>query len=305
MNKKQNADNAAMPKTTFLFPLTAFLIALAILWGNVVARQGYGLACPDWPLCHGKLIPPLRVDVLVEYSHRLVAMLLTFCMLASTVEVYRHYPRAYKKIVSLVLVLLAIQIVLGGITVLLKLPAIITIVHLTNSLLIFMLFLYMTFSSYRRLTGLQTPSSLFLVPLIFVYLQSVFGAIMRHTFSGMACPEFPVCSGGQWIPYGLSVQMMIHLLHRNFGYIVFLVVLLTSANCWKYGLKPQAIFLCGTVTLQIFLGAASVLSRLSTIIVTLHLANALVLVAYLVYQSVNISEQTLQERKLHYETIAT
>lgn len=290
-----------MPQPSFLFPFTTFLIALAILWGNVVARQGYGLACPDWPLCHGSLIPPMRVDVLVEYLHRLVALFLTLCAIASTMRIFRYYPPSYKKTISLALTLLFVQILLGGLTVLLKLPPIITIIHLANSLIIFMLFLYITLLSYRRSTILLKPSPLFLMPLFFVYVQSLLGAVMRHTYSGLACAQFPACNNGEWIPAALSNGEMIHLLHRLFGYIVFGVFCVYAALYWKHAHKKQAVILISFMFLQIFLGAASVLTHLSTVIVTLHLANALYIIAYLVIQSVKYSEQNLKSKE-HYET---
>ena len=38
--------------------------------GGVVRLTDSGLGCPDWPLCHGKLIPPAEFHTLIEYSHR-------------------------------------------------------------------------------------------------------------------------------------------------------------------------------------------------------------------------------------------
>jgi heme A synthase len=46
--------------------------ALIVLGGTVRATDS-GLACPDWPRCHGQFIPPLETNILIEYSHRLAA----------------------------------------------------------------------------------------------------------------------------------------------------------------------------------------------------------------------------------------
>src|SRR5436189_5966150 len=46
-----------------------------IVLGGTVRGMGAGLACPDWPLCNGSLVPNVGdAGVLVEYVHRLVAV---------------------------------------------------------------------------------------------------------------------------------------------------------------------------------------------------------------------------------------
>ena len=42
---------------------TVGLLFLLLVWGNLVAGLKAGLACPDWPLCHGKVLPPFRVAI--------------------------------------------------------------------------------------------------------------------------------------------------------------------------------------------------------------------------------------------------
>src|SRR5437867_7763676 len=47
-----------------------------IVLGGTVRGMGAGMACPDWPLCHGSLVPSLDdAGVLVEYVHRWLAVL--------------------------------------------------------------------------------------------------------------------------------------------------------------------------------------------------------------------------------------
>ncbi len=307
MNSKKQDNVKQLPEPTFLFPLVSFLVAVAILWGNVVANRGYGLACPDWPLCHGKLVPlmHMRIDVFIEYAHRLLAGTLTLIAVLTAVHVYRLYSSAYRKTITIALALLAVQIVLGGLTVILKLPPAITVVHLANSLMIFILFAYMTFSSYRRIQIFPAPPLIFAVPLAFVYTQSILGAVMRHTFSGMACPDFPTCQGSLIPADGSSTQVWIHFTHRTFGYLTFLVICVYSFIYRKKGMKKQSMALIYLVLFQIFLGVLSVMTRLSTIAVTLHLLNALMIILYLVYQTVAYEQTQKQTETLSYGTSNT
>jgi len=39
--------------------------ALAVL-GRWIRINGAGMTCPDWPLCHGLIVPPLDAGVLLE-----------------------------------------------------------------------------------------------------------------------------------------------------------------------------------------------------------------------------------------------
>src|SRR5262249_56899406 len=103
---------------------------------NVVGPTGPGLACRAWPLCQGGLTPPLQPDVLIEYSHRLTAAVASILLIATIIATIRsRSPRPVRRISVGLLVLLGLQIALGGITVLLRLPHVISTAHLVNALL--------------------------------------------------------------------------------------------------------------------------------------------------------------------------
>ena len=67
--------------------LTLFTVLAAfalVVLGGVVRVTESGLGCPDWPLCQGRLIPPLETSAIIEYSHRLVASALLGPLIVAT-----------------------------------------------------------------------------------------------------------------------------------------------------------------------------------------------------------------------------
>src|SRR5437868_7923146 len=58
--------------------LAATCTYLLIILGAIVRITGSGLGCGEhWPLCNGKLLPPLDLPTLIEYGHRLAAALVS------------------------------------------------------------------------------------------------------------------------------------------------------------------------------------------------------------------------------------
>ena len=253
--------------------------------GNVVSATGSGLACPDWPLCHGSLIPPLRLDVLIEYSHRLAALAATVLIVATTVLTLRG-TRApgLRRLAWLLPALLAAQIALGGITVLLKLPHLISTAHLVNALLILAGLILLA-------RGLQSAAPararddrlrrLVRVGLIVLLVQLALGGYVRHSGAGLACPDFPLCSGDllptQWLAG-------VHWVHRWLG-VLLLGLLIHVAVAGRTAATRLVAVLA---VLQVALGIATVLLQLTPVVRATHAAVGYSIWAVLVWVSVEV-----------------
>ncbi len=116
----------------FLVHANVICIYATIVAGGYVASTSSGLACPDWPTCQGQIIPPFTTQVIIEYTHRLAALLAGIFFLAVTVFTWLKFRGSTKLLttVSIGFLLLVGQILLGMVTVETSLAPAIVAVHL-------------------------------------------------------------------------------------------------------------------------------------------------------------------------------
>lgn len=150
-----------MVKTLRILGAVVTITALAVIvLGGYVAASGAGLGCPDWPLCHNKIIPDVTDPlVAIEFTHRLFAAFLsiiTVFFVGSTWYAYRqkhsgatekekYLLRRIAHLSTIGLVLLLTQVNLGGVTVLSKLQPLIVAIHLGTATLFFTLMAFITY----------------------------------------------------------------------------------------------------------------------------------------------------------------
>lgn len=268
---------------TLLLALSYGLIVL----GALVRAHQAGLACPDWPLCFGEIIPRLDLKVAFEWCHRVVAggVTIVFVVLATRVLQLSAAPRGSIVLIAVAAGLLVTQILLGALTVWLQLASWTVTGHLVtgNS---FALTLLLTARSLRDAaiappTRAAAPTGMrgwVLASATVLLVQMILGGLVSSRYAGLACPEWPACNGGLWIPtWGGNVGL--HLLHRFNAYLL-LVVLTISALVSRRepGLRRYTALALFLGLCEVLAGVANVLLGIPAEITGLHTALAAALV---------------------------
>jgi protoheme IX farnesyltransferase len=271
--------------------VVAFAIYLLILIGGLVHGTGSSLACPDWPTCYGTMMPKMEGGVLVEHSHRLAAGTVVILTLALAVMLATSAAPEHRRLRPfgwLAVVLVFVQALLGGITVLLRLPTPISTAHTATSLLFFMTVLYIAARS-RPASGVEAPSALSgpaitlaLISAVSVYFQMVLGGLVRHSGAALACTDVPLCRGAIWPDAHPTV--LIQALHRLNALVAGGLVVASSIVTWRSagarrGLRALAVVAPVLVAVQIALGVRAVQTFLDLATVEAHLAVATALLA--------------------------
>ena len=268
--------------------ITACLTYVLLLMGGLVHNTQSSLACPDWPLCFGKVFPKMEGGVLVEHSHRLVAatvsVLAVALMVACWLRARRTGERQLGWVATGAVGLVLAQATLGGITVIYRLPTIVSTAHLAVSQLFF---LSLVFIAFRLGDGAQPglaakAQRMTLWGGVLVYTQMIVGALMRHLGAGLACTDIPLCQGSLW-PTGVHPNVTLHVVHRWFGVLVLGhligMAIVTARAAQSRTVKLLALAAPSLALLQIGLGLWSVSSFLDAVPVTAHLGVAAALLA--------------------------
>jgi heme A synthase len=174
------------------------------------------------------------------------------------------------KLAIAALALVMFQGLLGGLTVLYRLPTLVLVMHLGTS----MLFLSLLVAIALRGGAAQAVSR---APLWItagaVYLQILVGATVRHTGAGLVCVDLPYCRGALW-PAGVHPMVHLHMAHRALALVVLALVAWSSVRVFRTStgaVRALALLAPALVLVQITLGVLTILTFKDLIPLTAHL----------------------------------
>ena len=235
--------------------LTAVATFPLLFIGGLVTSKGAGLSVPDWPTTFGYnmfLYPWSKMigDIFYEHSHRLVASAVGLLTLTLAFWLWFFERRTWMRwLGALALALVIVQGVIGGLRVVLV-EETLAIVHGCLAQAFFALTVSLVFFTSREWAGepqrierldASQVQRLCVLTTAMIYLQGVFGAVLRYTGSGIG-------------------------LHLFFAGLVALHVVLLAARILKFQpgrakLSRPVFLLSGLLFFQLALGLGSYLGK--------------------------------------------
>lgn len=305
-----------------------------ILMGGLVTSHDAGLSVPDWPTTfdHNMFTyPPSQwvgaeyrgyggSGVFWEHSHRLVASVVGLMTLVFSVWLALADKRIWVVLLGFAgLMLVIVQGVLGGLTVLFGLPTAVSVSHGVIAQGFFVITIVLAYAlsrEWRRRketetdTARRTFGGWSAAVLALVFAQLIAGAVMRHSGAGLAVPDFPLMGGhvvprfdeatmarinewraeiaaetGRFLPPVDVGAVHLHLMHRFLAVIAVAAVAIFSVKAlraWRANplLMRTVLILDALVLAQFALGMWTVWSGRGPIITSLHVAGGAALLGW-------------------------
>jgi heme a synthase len=312
--------------------LTAIATFLLLGAGGLVTSHEAGMSVPDWPNSYGYNMFAFPISkwtggIFYEHTHRLWASVVGLMTTILAVWIWLKDSRKWMKWLGVIAFLLVVaQGVLGGLRVTMKMDSL-GIFHgviaqtffvLTCAIALFTSHFWQNLQTGRAGSplpadgahGVTRPTvprglhSHVLFVTIFIFLQLILGAMMRHQHAGLAISDFPLAHGKIWpdtSPDAIArynqermeatnvnpitaFQVVLQMIHRIVALVIFAgVAAAVGLSIKRLGKKDSltklAIFWLALILVQVALGATTIWTNKAADVATAHvLVGALSLV---------------------------
>jgi heme a synthase len=227
---------------------------LLLVAGALVTSNDAGLAVPDWPTSYGSFFPPMVGGIFYEHGHRMVATFVGLVTIGLALLLWRKEPRRWlRRLGGVALGVVVLQGLFGGLTVKLRLPPAVSMIHatlaqaffcITVAIAVFTSRWWLAEAAPRDDSGSPRLSILAVWLAAVAFVQLVLGAGVRHDAFGI----------GPHLLGAAAVLAMTIVVSRAVRQRFFAVHELSSLAKW----------LNAVVGAQILLGGAAWWSRIIT-----------------------------------------
>lgn len=280
-------------KTLRRLALAADLVALGtVMLGSWTRINGAGLTCPDWPLCHGRVVPSLGDGTIWEWLHRLFAFCVAPLVVALIVVAWRRRRESafIAPTVAVIAGLFLTQVLLGAATVFLGNSPLSVVLHwgtamaFIAALSAMAIFANASSAPGASGSGRTDAATMLAATAAIAFVTMCIGAYVSSSGAGLACLTIPGCAGDVVIySHGQVVQMF----HRIAAGATLIAAAGSLALVWARRASPRVCVATltgvGLVCFQVLLGLLNVTLRLPTDLREAHAFNAaLVFLAFVV-----------------------
>lgn len=273
------------------------VVALALAYGLIVLgawvrATGSGLSCPDWPTCYGHWVPlPGEIpadagyayyQVMLEWVHRLLAgvilgpLILVIGVLAWRARGLHHRMPVYA---GLLILLLLIQAMLGGVTVLDQNSPWSVALHLSTALVLFSV-LWLIYARTTPAPGARGVGALSVVVWLVALGAMASAAMTTKSGASLACATWPLCDGAL-IPDLSDPSVRLNFSHRLLAAGVALGTLALLAATWGQPARRLAGHALTLVLVEVGLGGLVVIWEVPIATAVLHQALGVLVFALL------------------------
>jgi len=262
---------------------------LLIAWGGVVRATGSGDGCPDWPTCFGSWVPRVEYHTLIEYFHRLLAVVSATLSIALAVvgawslarsrgdREDRAVPRVAAWLAVGLAPLFIIQAAIGGwIIATHEDPAVVTL-HFAVAFVVLGVAVAITVLAHLlEPGGVRSYARITAITALATYALLLVGTYVRAEGAGLAFRDWPLMSG-RLIPDLAQPGAGPMFAHRLLAIAVSALVGWCMVRART--MQPRSATLVGLSTLalalvlaQIAVGALNVVTELATWARAAHVA---------------------------------
>ena len=243
--------------------MLSYLLATLGSWTRINAA---GMTCPDWPLCRKAIVPALHGGVVLEWSHRalaLVVSLLVVAVIVTGLRVRKRIPGVGPLLIALG-VAIVVQVLLGGVTIFAaNSPPSVTL-HWAAAMLLLAAFTSLAVVAIANADGAasfgrRSGTLPLFVATIWAFATMCAGAYVSSSGAGLACPAFPACGT--------------HLLLAG-GFVAFALAAAVATPSSARGATVAVRVGLALLALQVALGILNVLLALPPLLREAHAANA-------------------------------